>query len=70
VLRGGLIDFVINELDSPWGVELIRGVEEALHGVGMSLIVSATHGRTRPAASGWTPWPPGPPSARSWSYPN
>lgn len=47
VLRGGLIDFVINELDSPWAVELIRGAEEVLHGIGMSLVVSATHGRTR-----------------------
>lgn len=46
-LRGGLIEFVINELDSPWAVELIRGAEEALHGVGMGMVVSATHGRTK-----------------------
>ncbi|GAA1360672.1 LacI family DNA-binding transcriptional regulator [Streptomyces beijiangensis] len=45
--RGGLIDFVINELDSPWAVELIRGAEETLHDVGMGLVVSATHGRSR-----------------------
>ncbi|MCT9934356.1 LacI family DNA-binding transcriptional regulator, partial [Planotetraspora sp. A-T 1434] len=24
---GGLIEFVVNELDSPWAVELIRGAE-------------------------------------------
>ncbi|MEV0090876.1 LacI family DNA-binding transcriptional regulator [Streptomyces sp. NPDC050738] len=45
--HGGLIDFVINELDSPWAVELIRGAEETLHDVGMGLVVSATHGRSR-----------------------
>ncbi|WP_328483994.1 LacI family DNA-binding transcriptional regulator [Streptomyces sp. NBC_00377] len=46
---GGLIDFVINELDSPWAVELIRGAEDVLHDAGMGLVVSATHGRTRRA---------------------
>jgi DNA-binding LacI/PurR family transcriptional regulator len=44
---GGLIDFVINELDSPWAVELIRGAEETLHGAAMGLVVSATHGRDK-----------------------
>jgi LacI family transcriptional regulator len=43
--RVGLIDFVINELDSPWAVELIRGAEEAAHGAGVGLVVSAIHGR-------------------------
>lgn len=46
---GGLIDFVVNELGSPWGVELVRGAEEALHAVGMGLVVSATQGRGRSA---------------------
>ena len=46
---GGLIDFVINELDSPWAVELIRGAEDVLHDAGMGLVVSSTHGRTRRA---------------------
>lgn len=46
---GGLIDFVVNELDGAWAVELIRGAEEALDAVGMGLVVSAAHGRGGPA---------------------
>ncbi|SEG56504.1 transcriptional regulator, LacI family [Actinacidiphila yanglinensis] len=41
---GGLIDFVIGELDGPWAVQLVRGAEEAVHAVGMGLVVSAVHG--------------------------
>lgn len=41
----GLVDFVINELDSPWSVELIRGAEETAHNAGCGLVVSAIHGR-------------------------
>ncbi|MFF6957285.1 substrate-binding domain-containing protein [Streptomyces sp. NPDC008317] len=44
---GGLIDFVINELASPWAGELIRGAEESLHAEGLGMVVSATHGRSR-----------------------
>ncbi|MFI6740232.1 LacI family DNA-binding transcriptional regulator [Nonomuraea sp. NPDC050451] len=43
---GGLIEFVINELDNPWAVELIRGAEEALQAEGMGLVVSAVHKRS------------------------
>jgi LacI family transcriptional regulator len=41
----GLIDLVINELDSPWSVELVRGVEEyaAQHRTGV--VVTAVHRR-------------------------
>ena len=46
---GGLIDFVIGELDGPWAMELVRGAEQALHPVGMGLVVSATHGHGRSA---------------------
>ncbi|HEU4423302.1 MAG TPA: LacI family DNA-binding transcriptional regulator [Pilimelia sp.] len=49
---GGLIDFVINELDSPWAVELIRGAEEVAQSAGMGLVVSAIHGRS-PLARQW-----------------
>lgn len=49
---GGLIDFVINELASPWAGELIRGAEEALHSVGMGMVVSAAHG-SGPSARQW-----------------
>lgn len=44
---GGLVEFVINELDSPWAVELIRGAEEVVQRAGMGLVVSAVHGRSR-----------------------
>jgi DNA-binding LacI/PurR family transcriptional regulator len=46
---GGLIDFVIGELDGSWAMELVRGAEGALHAVGMGLVVSATHSHGRSA---------------------
>jgi DNA-binding LacI/PurR family transcriptional regulator len=46
---GGLIDFVISELDGQWAMELVRGAEEAVHSAGLGLVVSATHGRARTA---------------------
>jgi LacI family transcriptional regulator len=39
----GLIDLVFNDLDSPWAVEIIRGVEEAAHVAGVGTVVSAIH---------------------------
>ncbi|MGW4964558.1 LacI family DNA-binding transcriptional regulator [Nonomuraea sp. NPDC004186] len=44
---GGLIEFVINELDNPWAIELIRGAEEAAQAEGMGLVVSAVHRRSK-----------------------
>ncbi|KAF4410221.1 LacI family DNA-binding transcriptional regulator [Streptomyces lycii] len=44
--RAGLLDLVFSDLDSPWAVEIIRGVEEVAHAAGMGTVVSATHGRT------------------------
>jgi LacI family transcriptional regulator len=41
----GLVDLVFNDLDSPWAVEIIRGVEEALNTEGLSVVVSAIHRR-------------------------
>lgn len=38
-----LIDLVFNDLDSPWAVEIIRGVEEAAHAAGLGTVVSAVH---------------------------
>ncbi|MGO4754036.1 LacI family DNA-binding transcriptional regulator, partial [Streptomyces sp. 2MCAF27] len=29
--RAALVDLVFNDLDSPWAVEIIRGVEEVAH---------------------------------------
>lgn len=40
-----VVDLVFNDLDSPWAVEIIRGVEEALNAEGMSVVVSAIHRR-------------------------
>jgi LacI family transcriptional regulator len=38
-----LIDLVFNDLDSPWAVEIIRGVEDVAHAAGVGTVVSATH---------------------------
>ncbi|MBG6184248.1 LacI family transcriptional regulator [Arthrobacter sp. CAN_A214] len=43
--RAGLIDLVFNDLDSPWAVEIIRGVEEAMNAERISVVVSAVHRR-------------------------
>jgi len=47
-VNGGteLIDLVFNDLDSPWAVEIIRGVEEVAHSSGVGTVVSAIHRRT------------------------
>lgn len=47
--RVGLIDLVINELDSPWAMELVRGVEEVAHEAGIGVVLSAIHGRSTDA---------------------
>ena len=51
--RSGLIDLVFNGLDSPWAVEILRGVEEwgAVHETGIT-VSSVRHGSARPAS--WT----------------
>jgi LacI family transcriptional regulator len=51
--RSGLIDLVFNGLDSPWAVEILRGVEEwgAVHQTGVA-VSSVRHGNARPAS--WT----------------
>ncbi|MBB5868292.1 LacI family transcriptional regulator [Allocatelliglobosispora scoriae] len=41
-----LIDLVFNDLDSPWAVEIIRGVEEVAHAEGIGTVVSAIHRKT------------------------
>ncbi|WP_416904665.1 LacI family DNA-binding transcriptional regulator [Micromonospora echinospora] len=47
--RSGLVDLVFNDLDSPWAVEIIRGVEDVAHGSGVGTVVSAIHRRTSSA---------------------
>jgi LacI family transcriptional regulator len=51
--RSGLIDIVFAGLDSPWAVEILRGVEEwgAIHSTGVA-VSSVRHGNARPAS--WT----------------
>jgi LacI family transcriptional regulator len=45
----GLIDLVFNDLDSPWAVEIIRGVEDVAHAAGVGTVVSAIHRRSASA---------------------
>ncbi|MFV2120456.1 LacI family DNA-binding transcriptional regulator [Streptomyces sp. Act-28] len=44
--RAPLLDLVFDDLDSPWAVEIIRGVEEVAHAAGLGTVVSAIHGRS------------------------
>lgn len=41
--RAGLLDLVFNDLDSPWAVEILRGVQEAALAAGLGTVVSAVH---------------------------
>jgi LacI family transcriptional regulator len=51
--RSGLIDLVFNGLDSPWAVEILRGVEEWGAAQGTAIAVSMErHGDARPTS--WT----------------
>ena len=50
--RAFLIDLVFDDLDSPWAVEIIRGVEDVAHAAGAGTVVSAVHGRTD-SAEAW-----------------
>ncbi|WBB57231.1 LacI family DNA-binding transcriptional regulator [Verrucosispora sp. WMMD573] len=45
----GLVDLVFNDLDSPWAVEIIRGVEDVAHAAGVGTVVSAIHRQTSSA---------------------
>jgi len=40
-----LIDLVINDLDSVWGLSILSGVEEVVEAAGHALVVSAVHNR-------------------------
>ncbi|GAB1640297.1 LacI family DNA-binding transcriptional regulator [Krasilnikovia sp. MM14-A1259] len=44
--KAGLIDLVFKDLDSPWALELIRGVEDVAHAAGVGTVVSAVHRRS------------------------
>ncbi|WP_432907035.1 LacI family DNA-binding transcriptional regulator [Micromonospora matsumotoense] len=47
--QSALIDLVFNDLDSPWAVEIIRGVEDVAQASGAGTVVSAIHRRTSSA---------------------
>ncbi|GAB7192992.1 LacI family DNA-binding transcriptional regulator [Kineococcus sp. NUM-3379] len=44
--RAGLLDLVFNDLDSPWALEIVRGVEDVAHAAGAGTVVSAVHRKT------------------------
>jgi LacI family transcriptional regulator len=48
-VSASLIDLVFNDLDSPWAVEIIRGVEDVAHAAGVGTVVSAIHQRSTSA---------------------
>ncbi|WP_432546361.1 LacI family DNA-binding transcriptional regulator [Kineococcus sp. SYSU DK004] len=50
--RTGLLDLVFDDLDSPWAVEILRGVEEVARAAGAGVVVSAVHGSAT-AARQW-----------------
>lgn len=50
--RARLVDLVFDDLDSPWALELIRGVEDVSHAAGVGTVVSQVHRRTT-AARQW-----------------
>ncbi|MCL6537374.1 MAG: LacI family DNA-binding transcriptional regulator [Acidothermus sp.] len=51
--RAGLIDLIFNQLDSPWAIEILRGVEDYFSEQRRGVVVSAVrHGSARPTS--WT----------------
>ncbi len=51
--RAGLVDLVFNQLDSPWAIQILRGVEDLSSERGRGVVVSAVrHSDARPAS--WT----------------
>ncbi|MFI5957306.1 LacI family DNA-binding transcriptional regulator [Cryptosporangium sp. NPDC051539] len=42
---GDLLDLVINDLDSSWGLAILTGVEEVVESAGIGLVISAVHSR-------------------------
>jgi DNA-binding LacI/PurR family transcriptional regulator len=57
--RSALLDVVFNELESPWAMEIVKGVEEVARENGLGVVLSARRGPARSAARGSTPWRPG-----------
>ncbi len=51
--QANLIDLVFNDLDSPWAVEIIRGVEDVAHEAGVGTVVSAIHNQPTSEQRWW-----------------
>jgi LacI family transcriptional regulator len=47
--HASLIDVVFDDLDSPWAVEIIRGVEDVAHTSHIGTVISAIHGKAASA---------------------
>ena len=45
--RAGSMNLVVKDIESPYFVEIIRGVEETLEGAGLSMVLTATHDEAR-----------------------
>lgn len=48
--RASLLELVFHELDSPWALEIIRGVEGVARSAGHGVVISQLHGRLAPEA--------------------
>lgn len=46
-----LLDLCFHEMDSPWALEIIRGVEDAAAGLGVGVVLTELGGRHRPEQS-------------------
>ncbi|MFS1299339.1 LacI family DNA-binding transcriptional regulator [Streptosporangium longisporum] len=44
----GLVDLVFTEIESPWAMELVRGVEASAREVGAGVVISVLHDRAGP----------------------
>jgi|SRR5665647_1864160 len=44
VARAGLVDFVVDGVNSPWVLKVLAGAEEAAYRAGVGLVVTSTHG--------------------------
>src|SRR5215207_7597627 len=45
--RVGSVNLVMSEIDSPYFVEILRGVEETLDNAGLSMVLTTTHDEAR-----------------------
>jgi len=53
VTRTGLVSFVINNLDTAWACELLRGAEQEAHRFGASIVLTVTHDRAGGRPRDW-----------------